>query len=217
MELALEESLEERMDETPLSEAEAIQVGWDVLQGLQAAANNKLMHGDVKPANIMMGPPGYIKITDFGLARFIQEGQQVERWGTPYYIAPEKSQQLQEDFRSDIYSLGATLFHAVAGQAPFEGTTGDEVIQKSLNDPTPKLKDVAGDTSKGFSRVIEIMMARDPDDRFYSYSQVVHCFHHLKEGTFNYHSLRNLKPSTPGVFQNMWGRVMDLVQDEDDV
>ena len=119
MELALGENLEERMHKELLTEKEAILVGWDVLQGLQAASNNLLMHGDVKPANIMMGPQGYIKITDFGLARFIQEGQNVERWGTPYYIAPEKSELIQEDFRSDIYSLGAD------GQVGGSGTGAD--------------------------------------------------------------------------------------------
>jgi len=121
MELAKESTLEDLMERAPLDEKNAIDIGIDVLHGLQAAAENLLMHGDVKPANILVGPPGYTKIADFGLARFMQEGQPVERWGTPYYIAPEKSEQVQEDFRSDMYSLGTTLFHAVAGKRPLKG------------------------------------------------------------------------------------------------
>ena len=213
MELALEESLEARMRKQPISEREAVLVGLDVLKGLQAAANKNLMHGDVKPANIMMGPPGYTKLTDFGLARFLKEGQQVERWGTPYYIAPERSKQIQEDFRSDLYSLGTTLYHAVSGTPPFEGKTGEEVIQKSLNETPPKLRTLGLGISQDFSRIVEIMMHRNMKERFYSYSHAINCFELMRDGEFSYKSLRNRKPQGPGMIRNVFDRVIDLVQD----
>ncbi|MDA3873561.1 MAG: protein kinase, partial [Kiritimatiellae bacterium] len=132
MELADHASLDDQMASGPVPEGLAIQLAIDVMEGLNAAYTNRLIHGDVKPANILITSKGHAKVADFGLARFMKQDQTVERWGTPYYIAPEKSQQLSEDFRSDMYSLGATLFHALAGEAPFEGESGEEVIAKSL-------------------------------------------------------------------------------------
>lgn len=214
MELAEEASLEDRMNEHSLEEAEAIAIGLDVLRGLQAAARNRLMHGDVKPANILVGPPGYTKIADFGLARFMREGQPVERWGTPYYIAPEKSQQIQEDFRSDMYSLGATLFHAVAGRAPFEGETGEEVIRKSLKEKTPLLRELVPAISKDFSGVIQVLMAKDPDDRFFSYEQAIQCFEELRDGQFNPETMKRRKPKGAGMLQRLGRRLTDLVKDD---
>jgi len=214
MELAREMSLEHRMRKACLSENEAVMVGLDVLRGLEAAAKNRLMHGDVKPANILIGTPGYTKIADFGLARFMQEGQPVERWGTPYYIAPEKSRQIQEDFRSDMYSLGATLFHAVAGKAPFEGSTGEEVISKSLKDAIPMLHKQVPGVSRPFSDVIRILMDRDPDNRFQSFSQAIQCFEDLREGRPDAGRLKKRVSKRSRLLSRLGKKLTDLVKDD---
>lgn len=213
MELATESSLEDYMSQQVLTEHEAITLGLDVLRGLLAAAQNRLMHGDVKPANILVGPPGYTKIADFGLARFLQEGQPVERWGTPYYIAPEKSQQIQEDFRSDMYSLGATLFHAVAGRAPFEGDTGGEVISKSLKSPTPKLHKTVPGVSIAFSDVLARLMARDPDDRFPDYETAIQCFEDLRDGCLDSSKLRPKKKVVRSWMKRAGSKLSELIRD----
>jgi serine/threonine protein kinase len=213
MELAQAATLEKRMQQGPLPESEAVEIGIDVLRGLQAAAANQLMHGDVKPANILVGNPGATKIADFGLARFMREGQPVERWGTPYYIAPEKSRQIQEDYRSDMYSLGATLFHAVSGNPPFEGESGEEVIQKSIEQPTPTLFDHVPEVSPGFSLVVATLMSRDPDDRFPTYQQAIQCLEHLKEGTFNPEVLKPKTRTDSGIFRRLGMRLSDLLKD----
>ena len=213
MELAKESTLEDLMERAPLDEKNAIDIGIDVLHGLQAAAENLLMHGDVKPANILVGPPGYTKIADFGLARFMQEGQPVERWGTPYYIAPEKSEQVQEDFRSDMYSLGTTLFHAVAGQAPFEGETGEEVIQKSLQAPTPILADSFPEISENFSTYISILMARDPENRFSTYEQAITMLEGIRDGTQTLSRVPESVQENPTLLKKITQKLSALVHD----
>ena len=214
MELATEASLEDYMREHSVSESTAITLAIDVLRGLEAAAEHQLMHGDVKPANILVGQPGYTKIADFGLARFMREGQPVEKWGTPYYIAPEKSQQIMEDHRSDLYSLGATLFHAVAGRAPFEGETGEEVIQKSLEEEHPVLKDLVPDISEAFSGCISTLMARDINDRFDTIEQALSCFIALRDGTFDPEVLERPDRQDSGVFTRLRKKMSDLLRDE---
>ncbi|MGA0369118.1 MAG: serine/threonine protein kinase [Kiritimatiellia bacterium] len=184
MELADYASLDDMMQNGPIEETLAVQVAIDVMKGLKAAYQHHLIHGDVKPANILITQKGRAKVADFGLARFLKEGQEVERWGTPYYIAPEKSAQVSEDFRSDLYSLGATLYHALTGRAPFEGETGEEVIKKSLKNPTPSLKKTCPGISPELAELIYIMMQREPDARFWSYDQAITCFEKLQEGTY---------------------------------
>ncbi|MDF3127691.1 serine/threonine-protein kinase [Kiritimatiellaeota bacterium B1221] len=194
MEVADFASLDDVLEEEgQIDEPLAIQISIDVMKGLRAAYKNELIHGDIKPANILITHKGHAKVADFGLARFLKQGQQVERWGTPYYIAPEKSKQVSEDFRSDLYSLGATLFHAIAGHAPFEGETGEEVIAKSLKLNTPQLKKICPHTSAAFSELVYIMMQRDPNERFWSYNQAITCFEKLQEGSYELGTCKKLK------------------------
>lgn len=92
MELLQGERLDEMMaDGGQVSELRVLEIAIDVAQGLQAAHNAGLTHGDIKPANILMNDQGVAKVVDFGLARFMEGGGEIEVWGTPYYIAPEKA------------------------------------------------------------------------------------------------------------------------------
>ncbi len=173
MELVNHPTLETLMKAAPISLDAIRRIAVDVMEGLRAAEATGLVHGDVKPANILVDERNHAKIADFGLARFIHREQSVERWGTPYYMAPEKAKQEQEDFRSDLYSLGATLFHVMAGRAPFEAKTGEEVIELALRDPTPNLSDFRRDLPKTFCRIVYKMMEKNPDDRFESYDEAI--------------------------------------------
>lgn len=173
MELVNHPTLETLMKAGPISLDAVRRIAVDVMEGLRAAQATGLVHGDVKPANILVDERNHAKVADFGLARFIHREQSVERWGTPYYMAPEKARQEQEDFRSDMYSLGASLFHVMAGRAPFEGKTGDEVIELALRAPTPSLSEYRKDLPKVFSKIIYKMMEKHPDDRFVSYDEAI--------------------------------------------
>ena len=172
MELVDNDHLDAMMKrEGPLPEAEVVRIGIEVMGGLQAAHDVGLVHGDVKPANLLIGKRGRVKVGDFGLARFAEQEDEVKVWGTPYYLAPEKAKMEQEDFRSDLYSLGATLFHALTGQPPFNGPGSKDVIQNAMHAPTPLACDVRPDASEALSRIIAKMMAKDPGFRYQSYQK----------------------------------------------
>src|SRR5438477_609273 len=131
-----------------LPEEEVVRTGIEVARGLRAAYKKGLIHRDVKPANILYNEDGMAKISDFGLAGIVEPPAQTSGaiWGTPYYVAPERLNNQPEDFRSDIYSLGATLFHAVAGRPPFDGETMSAADLRALQNNPLKLKDVASET-----------------------------------------------------------------------
>src|SRR6266705_5280172 len=130
-----------------LPEEQVLESGIQVAKGLRAAYRQGLIHRDVKPANILFVDEQTAKISDFGLAGAATQGLETEGviWGTPYYVAPERLNNEPEDFRSDIYSLGATLFHAVAGKAPIEGDTNSAVVLLDLKSRPLDLHTIAPD------------------------------------------------------------------------
>jgi len=173
MELVNHPTLEALMQRRKIELPELRRIALDVMEALAAAQAAGMVHGDVKPANILVDLRGRAKVADFGLARFVQHDQPVERWGTPYYMAPEKIRREREDFRSDLYSLGASLFHVLTGQAPFEGTTGEEVMEAAQKSPMPEIRSFRPDLPEDFAKVVTRMMHRDPDKRFQSYAEAV--------------------------------------------
>jgi eukaryotic-like serine/threonine-protein kinase len=116
-----------------------------------------------------------VKLVDFGLAIVADQAAQAkgEIWGTPYYIAPEKLDNQPEDFRSDIYSLGGTLFHALAGRPPYEAETASMVALKQLKSQSVSLQAFAPDISSETAYVINRMLSKNPDDRYQSYAELV--------------------------------------------
>src|SRR5438046_295333 len=162
-------------EQKKLPEADALRAGIEVARGLRAAYQKGLIHRDVKPANILFNAEGMAKISDFGLAGIVEPNAQTSGaiWGTPYYVAPERLNNQPEDFRSDIYSLGATLFHAIAGRPPFEGETMAAALLSTLTNNPLKLKDVAPDVSRPTANAIARMIAPDPRLRFASHDALI--------------------------------------------
>ncbi|MGA3170918.1 MAG: serine/threonine-protein kinase [Chthoniobacteraceae bacterium] len=158
-----------------VAEIQALGVGIQVAQGLQAAHQKGLIHRDVKPGNILFADAQTAKIVDFGLA-LLAEHEAEERgevWGTPYYVAPEKLDHQPEDFRSDMYSLGGTLFHAIAGRPPFEADTASMVALKHLKSKVVSLQAFAPDVSSATAYVINRTLNKDPDQRYQSYAEMI--------------------------------------------
>ncbi|MFH1477991.1 MAG: serine/threonine-protein kinase [Verrucomicrobiota bacterium] len=157
-------------DGVALEETRSLEIHLQVVAGLRAASDVGLVHGDIKPANILFGQNGEAKVLDFGLASFIGQQQQGGPvWGTPYYIAPEKARGKRVDFRSDIYSLGATLFHVLTGQPPFDGVTSTDVVMARLNQPAPNLLDMNSDLHPETASLVARMLEVDPTMRHPSY------------------------------------------------
>ena len=115
--------------------------------GLQAATDAGICHGDVKPANMLLGQDGTLKLLDFGLARFIDDntlGHAGAVMGTPFYMAPEVVRGRPGDHRSDLYSLGASFFHLLVGRPPFDAETPMLLLEKHTRDVAPYLRDLGG-------------------------------------------------------------------------
>ncbi len=176
MELVDHGSLDDLMaQKTRVPEVQVLRAGIQVARGLQAAHEKGLIHRDVKPANILFADEQTAKIGDFGLAGAAEqtaEGRK-EIWGTPYYVAPERLNNEPEDLRSDIYSLGATLFHAIAGKPPMEGETTSASELRELKSHPPDLCEVAPDVSAETAHAINRMIAPNPEDRFSTYQELI--------------------------------------------
>ncbi len=182
MELLERGSLDDRITQRgPLPEADVLAIGAQIAGGLRAAQQRGLLHRDIKPGNIQFNDEGVPKLVDFGLARAQHEqseeaGSQTV-WGTPYYIAPETLRGQPEDFRSDMYSLGATLFHALAGRPPFDAATTREVVTQHATTPALSLKTYAPDVQEFTAAVIGRMLAKEPAERYDSYDALIRDLH----------------------------------------
>jgi hypothetical protein len=153
-----------------LEEEEVLEIGIQIARALAHAHTHGIIHRDVKPGNILIGPGGSIKLTDLGLARgpedptLTVEGSTV---GTPQYMAPEQARDPGAvDRRSDIYALGATLFHALTGCPPFEAETIGQLLTKVLHDPAPDPARLRPEASEGLCLVIRKALQKEPARRY---------------------------------------------------
>ncbi len=176
MELVDHGSLDDLMALQPrLPESRVLEIGIQVARGLRAAHRRGLIHRDVKPANILFGDEHAAKIGDFGLASTGTQRWGIGGvvWGTPEYVAPERLNNNPEDFRSDIYSLGATLFHAIAGKPPIEASTNSSAALLELKQRPLDLRAIVPGVSAATAEVLQRMIAADPAQRFSSYDDLV--------------------------------------------
>ena len=159
--------------DAPMGEDRVLEIALGVAKALEAAAKIGLVHGDVKPANIMLDERGTPKLVDFGVARFGGGPAGEEFMGTPYYVSPEQVRRQGADFRSDIYSLGATMFHALTGRPPFPGTSIHEVLDARLAGPAPDLQSIDLMLHPRTAAVVARMLAADPAGRHQSYRELL--------------------------------------------
>ena len=150
-----------------------LKLGLDILRqtaaALSKAAERGIVHRDIKPENIMLSGHGEVKVADFGLARLstqetrlTQEGYTL---GTPLYMSPEQVEGKPLDARSDIYSLGVTCYHMLAGEPPFHGDTALNVAVQHLHSDAKDLARLRTDLPPAFCRLVHQMFARHPEDR----------------------------------------------------
>ena len=157
----------------------ALNVLRQVALALQKAAEMNVIHRDIKPENIMMSTRGEIKVADFGLARINDEQNRQDltqigiTMGTPLYMSPEQVEGKPVDPRSDLYSLGVTVYHMLAGEPPFEGDTALAIaLQHVKNEPAP-LSTLRPDVPPELSAIVHRLMSKSPAGRPDSATQLL--------------------------------------------
>ena len=166
-------------EQGPMPPATAVRLVRQVALGLEHAHRKGLIHRDVNPYNILVTHDGTAKLADLGLAIALAEEDRVTRdgatVGTFDYVAPEQARHSRAaDIRSDIYSLGCTIYHMCTGQVPFPGPSLPEKLfgHQSI-EPTPLCRMVSG-LPEGLSEIVQRMMKKSPDERYATPMQVAH-------------------------------------------
>jgi serine/threonine protein kinase/O-acetyl-ADP-ribose deacetylase (regulator of RNase III) len=161
----------------PLHEKRVLQWMKHVCLAMQTAAACGVVHRDLKPSNILIDKKDAAKVADFGLARSQDAAQLTASggiWGTVDYMAPEQAEDPRSvDTRADIYSFGATFYHALTGQPPFKGETPFAVLYKHKTEPLIAPQSRNPRLSKRTSEVLERCLAKSPVDRFSQFSDVL--------------------------------------------
>ena len=175
MELAEGGSLEDLVRAGgPMDPVRACQLIADAADALAMAHQCGIVHRDVKPANLLLSRNGRCKVTDFGLAIVDDGTEQATNQrvaGTSYYVAPETIRGNMADARSDVYSLGASLYHLLAGRRPFEGGGRTDVLKAHLERELPDLRDVRPNVDPKLAAVVAKSMHKDPIHRYGSMEQ----------------------------------------------
>lgn len=150
----------------------------EVARGLAAAHAAGFIHRDIKPSNLLLDANGLVKIADFGLAKPISKvggsltGEGVVL-GTPMYMAPEQTRGEPVDHRADMYALGCSFFHLIAGTAPYDGANAIELLSKHFTAPVPSMRARVRDVPPALSRVVEKLMQKEPAGRYTTYDELI--------------------------------------------
>jgi serine/threonine protein kinase len=173
-------NLQQVLDEGPLPCQTAVGYAIQTAAGLQHAHERGIIHRDVKPANLLVDRNGVVKILDMGLARFLDKEDRLTQvvndgalLGTADYMSPEQGMaNTTIDSRTDIYSLGVTLYALTCGRAPFEGSTTQKLLAHQMRDAVPAHK-VRPQVPKALSAVVAKMMAKKPEARYATVADVI--------------------------------------------
>ena len=164
------QSLAEKLQSTNLGEEVSLRYTLDILAALEFAHAKQILHRDIKPSNILITKTDQVKLVDFGIAKY--KDKSLSRSGTtigsPWYMSPEQISGLELDGRSDIYSLGITLFEMLVGRVPFDDTTEYNIFEKHKTAQMPSLKTSDTRFSADLDFVIQKATAKTKDERYKS-------------------------------------------------
>ena len=165
------DTLKPKMNGRAMPPKEILELMRPVCQAIGYAHQQGVLHRDLKPSNIMLSQDGQIFVTDFGLARMVQDGEstlsQDMMLGTPQYISPEQAQGISDlDGRTDIYSLGVILFEMLTGRVPFNADTPFATVHDHIYSPLPLPSSLNPDIDPAAERLLLKALAKDPSDRF---------------------------------------------------
>src|SRR5574344_904559 len=157
-----------------LSVKEAISIAIQVSMGIEAAHNNHIIHRDIKPQNIIISKEGKVKVTDFGIAKAATSNTITSNvMGSVHYISPGQARGGYSDARSDIYSLGITMFEMLTGRVPFDGETTVSIAIKHIQEPMPSPKDFVAEIPVSVEQIIFKCTQKNPDRRYSNMAELI--------------------------------------------
>src|SRR5438034_3073194 len=181
------ETLRQHLKQNPITITEVLDIAIQVSSALVAAHAAGIIHRDIKPENVMLRPDGYVKVLDFGLAKFTEQrsfgasGSDPEAateaavntnpgmvMGTVCYMSPEQARGTQVDARTDIFSLGVLLYEMLSGRLPFEGTTANEIIVSIIEKRPRPLSRYTPEVPPELERIVGKSLSKKKDDRYQS-------------------------------------------------
>lgn len=175
-----------------LATDEFFRIATQGLEGLNAAHEKGILHGDIKPENIMLTPEGRVKVLDFGVARRFSLGNDDATLtsatiggiggGTPAYMAPEVLTQRPYDGRADLFSMGLVCYEMLGGQQPFETASLAETVASVLHKDPPPIAELNAKVPTSVSRVIQTMLAKDPSQRYSTARDVLVDLKRIEQG-----------------------------------
>ncbi len=186
MEFVDGETVEDKLDrDGPMELDEAISIIMQITRALKYLDEKKIVHRDVKPGNMMLTHDGVAKLGDFGFVKSSLDSvlsTEGEVLGTPDYISPEAALGEKDlDYRSDLYSLGASFYHMLCGQPPFGGS-GSDVMEAHIKDSAPSLRNLAPGLPDGAIKLVEQLMAKDRNKRLSSFEELFRSLEALRTG-----------------------------------
>jgi eukaryotic-like serine/threonine-protein kinase len=182
---------------------EALSILLQVLAGLSKAASVGIVHRDIKPENIMLTPEGEAKVADFGLARITQGNDPRltnagTTLGTPMYMSPEQLEGGLVDIRSDLYSLGVTLFHMIYGRPPFTGDTPLALAMQHVTAELPETALIRSAVPDSLEQLVRRLLSKSPADRFQHPEEILDYLHQHRADDLSQHWPDRVVP-IPGV------------------
>lgn len=153
---------------------EALNISVQIASGLSAAHDNRIIHRDVKPQNIIMSKDGKVKVTDFGIAKAADSTTvTTNAAGTVYYISPEQARGGYSDVKSDIYSLGITMYEMITGRVPFEGETNVAVALLHIQGEMTPPRELVPSIPRSYEKIILKCTQKKPDRRYSSCKELI--------------------------------------------
>lgn len=187
----------------PIHYINAIEIILPIARALNYAHQRKMIHRDVKPANILISDSGDVMLTDFGIVKMIDQAQGRTLTGTgvgigtPEYMSPEQGVGKEIDERADIYSLGVVFYELITGQKPYTADTPMAVVIKHISDPLPRPKNLVPDISDKIEQIIIKALAKDPNNRYQTINEFINALENQKN-----ESIKNAKSEDNNQIRN---------------
>lgn len=193
-------------EKSPLPIPRALHIATQMCAGIGYAHRTGLVHADVKPQNILIGPEDAVKVTDFGIAQVLTNTQPMKRneivWGSPHYFAPEQARGDQPTPAADVYAIGIVLFEMLTGRLPYSGTNQQELAMAHIREPIPPVTQFNPHVPASLAQIIQKVMSKDPNGRYATADQLGNVLKKYQDRANEHTAVNPQVPHYPTVERN---------------